>query len=84
VSSAEPAFEVLEQSAVDIRLVGLKLPGMSGLDLRKRVTELTPKYLCFVLTPYGTIDSAIQGHALSALSGQPELAILVAVTSGSW
>jgi len=55
VSPAEPALEVLEQSAVDIPLVDLKLPEMSGLDLRKRVTELTLKYLCFVLTPAALI-----------------------------
>jgi DNA-binding NtrC family response regulator len=42
VSSAELAFEVLEQSTVGILLVDLKLPGMSGPDLLKRVTELYP------------------------------------------
>ena len=50
VSSAELALEVLEQSAVDILLVDFKLPGMSGLDLLKRVTELYRQISMLVLT----------------------------------
>lgn len=40
---------------MDILLVDLKLPGMSGLDLLKRVTELYPQISVLVLTQYGTI-----------------------------
>jgi DNA-binding NtrC family response regulator len=60
VSSAELALEVLEQTAVDILLVDFKLPGMSGRDLLKRVTELYPQISMLVLTQHGTIDSAIE------------------------
>ena len=60
VPSAEQALEVLEQSAVDILLVDLKLPGMSGLELLKRASELYPQLSVIVLTQYGTIDSAIE------------------------
>src|SRR5947208_1947762 len=59
-ASAEVALEILEQNAVDIILTDLKLPGMSGLDFLKRVSELYPQIFVIVLTQYGTIDSAIQ------------------------
>ena len=39
---------------MDILLVDLKLPRMSGLDLLKRVTELYPQISVLVLTQYGT------------------------------
>ena len=49
VASSERALEYLEQSPVDIVIADLKLPGMSGLDLLKRIrgtlaptTETTP------------------------------------------
>ena len=42
--SAEQALEALELSAVDILLVDLKLPGMSGLELLKRVSELSADF----------------------------------------
>jgi two-component system response regulator HydG len=66
VPSAEQALEILEQSAVDILLVDLKLPGMSGLELLKRVSELYPQLSVIVLTQYGTIDSAIEATRIGA------------------
>ena len=64
--SAEEALEILEQSAVDILLVDLKLPGMSGLELLKRVCELYPHVSVIVLTQYGSIDSAIEATRIGA------------------
>jgi len=66
VPSAEQALEVLEQNAVDILLVDLKLPGISGLELLKRVSELYPHVSVIVLTQYGTIDSAIEATRIGA------------------
>jgi two-component system response regulator HydG len=65
-ASAEVALEILEQSAVDIILTDLKLPGMSGLDFLKRVSELYPQIAVIVLTQYGTIDSAIEATRIGA------------------
>src|SRR5215470_425366 len=58
VPSAEHALNVLEQRAIDILLTDLKLPGLSGIELIKRVSELYPGISTIVLTQYGTIDSA--------------------------
>ena len=66
VPSAELALEVLEQDPVDILLVDLKLPGMSGLELLKRTSELYPQLSVLVLTQYGTIDSAIEATRIGA------------------
>jgi len=67
VSSAEQALELIEQSAVDIVLTDLKLPGLGGLDLLKRISELYPQISVIVLTQYGTIDSAIAATRMGAL-----------------
>lgn len=66
VPSAEQALEVLEQNAFDILVVDLKLPGISGLELLKRVSELYPHVSVIVLTQYGTIDSAIEATRIGA------------------
>jgi DNA-binding NtrC family response regulator len=68
VSSAELALEVLEQGVVDMLLVDRKLPGMSCLDLHKRVTELYPPISVLVLTQYGTMDSAIEATRFPPLA----------------
>ena len=66
VSSAEQAFSVLEQKSTDILLTDLKLPGMSGIDLLKRASELYPQISVIVLTQFGTIDSAIEAGRFGA------------------
>jgi DNA-binding NtrC family response regulator len=66
VASAEQALIVLEQKSIDILLTDLKLPGMSGIDLLKRASELYPRISVIVLTQYGTIDSAIEAGRIGA------------------
>jgi two-component system response regulator HydG len=65
--SAEQALEILEQGPVDILLADVKLPGMSGIDLLRRVRELYPQIAVIVLTQYGSIDSAIGATRLGAV-----------------
>src|SRR5262249_11557169 len=67
VPSAEEALEVVEQSAIDIVLTDLKLPGTSGLELLKNLREMYPQIAVIVLTQYGTIDSAIEATKTGAL-----------------
>lgn len=66
VGSAERALSVLEQKAIDILLTDLKPPGMSGIDLLKRASELYPRISVIVLTQFGTIDSAIEAGRIGA------------------
>jgi two-component system response regulator HydG len=67
VASAEEAFEVLENSAVDIVLTDLMLQRTSGLDLLKHVHDTSPTLPVIVLTQYGTIDSAVTATRLGAV-----------------
>jgi two-component system response regulator HydG len=67
VATANEAFEVLEQSSVDILLTDLKLAESSGLDLLQKVHDLHPQVAVVVLTQYGTIDSAVQATRMGAL-----------------
>src|SRR5271168_4913842 len=66
VATAEEALEVLEQSAIDIVLTDLKLPGTSGLELIRRVHDSHPEVIVVVLTQYGTIDSAVEATRMGA------------------
>jgi len=67
VASAEEAFEVLENTAVDIVLTDLMLQRTSGLELLKRVRDINPTLPVIVLTQYGTIDSAVAATRLGAV-----------------
>jgi two-component system NtrC family response regulator len=59
-SDAEGALEVLEKAPVDILLTDLHLPGMSGIDLLKRVKMEHPDTSVILVTAFGTVASAVE------------------------
>ena len=67
VSTAEEAIELLAASAVDMLLTDLCLPGTSGLELLRRVTQTHPDIAVEMLTQYGTIDSAVRTTRMGAV-----------------
>jgi DNA-binding NtrC family response regulator len=65
VATAEEAFEILENSAVDIVLTDLKLPHTSGLELLKRVHDMHPNLPVIVLTERSILPWQRRGWARS-------------------
>ena len=58
--SAEQALTMLGDSAPDILVTDLKMPGMGGLALLDRIRESYPSVSVVMVTAFGTIDSAIE------------------------
>jgi len=59
-SSAEEALGLLEHRVVDCLITDLKLPGMSGLDLLRRVRTMHPETYVLVITGHASIESAVE------------------------
>jgi DNA-binding NtrC family response regulator len=57
---AEQALRILEESTYDVLLTDLHLPGMSGMDLLKRVKMEHPEMIVIVVTAFGTVASAVE------------------------
>jgi DNA-binding NtrC family response regulator len=58
--SAEVAFRVLGEQAVDIVLADYRMPGMNGLEFLELVRSCYPDTVRIVLTSHGSADVAIQ------------------------
>lgn len=58
--TAEEALRRLEASPYDVLLTDLNLPGMSGLDLLKRVKVEHPETVVIVITAFGTVATAVE------------------------
>ena len=54
------ALASLQQQAVDLMLLDLKLPDSGGLDLLREVKALYPKTSVIVMTAYATVSSAVE------------------------
>ncbi len=58
-ASGEEAMEMLKDSRFDILLLDIKMEGMSGLDVLKRVKEDDPDVAVVMITAFGSIATAI-------------------------
>jgi DNA-binding NtrC family response regulator len=59
-ASGEEALKKLAQARYDIMLVDIKMEGMSGLDVLKRVKSDDPDVAVVMITAYGSISTAIE------------------------
>jgi two-component system, sensor histidine kinase and response regulator len=57
--TGEEALEKIAQAVPDILLLDLKLPGISGLDVLKEVSERALPTLTVMITAYATLETAI-------------------------
>jgi len=65
-ASGEKAMELLENLQPDVVFADVRLPGMSGLDLLKRIREFDPVIPVIMLTAYGSIEGAVEAVKLGA------------------
>jgi DNA-binding NtrC family response regulator len=59
-ASGEEALDKIKETHFDILLVDIKMEGISGLDVLRRVKETDPDSEVVMITAYGSIPSAIE------------------------
>jgi len=60
VSSADEAFDFLQQHSVDVALLDIRLGGRDGLSLLEQITEHSPGLKVIMMTAYPTVSSIKQ------------------------
>ncbi len=65
-ADAEQAVGLLETLRPDVVFSDLRLPGMSGIDLLRRIREFDPSIPVIIMTAYGTIEGAVEAVKLGA------------------
>ena len=58
--SEEEALESMEENAVDLALIDIRLGQDNGIDLLLKLKKMQPSILCVMITGFGTIETAIQ------------------------
>ena len=64
--SGDRALEALKQEQFDCAVVDVKMPGMDGLDLLRRMRQDYPGVPVILLTGHASVELGVQGLELGA------------------
>lgn len=68
----DEALDVLDKERIDIVLLDLKMPGMDGLEVLKRIRMLNKPIQVIVITGYATVETAIEAMKQGAYDFIPK------------
>jgi DNA-binding NtrC family response regulator len=54
------ALTAIQQKQWDLALVDIKMPGMDGMDLQKKLREVDPELIVVIMTGYASVETAVQ------------------------
>lgn len=64
--NGEEALQLFAEGKPDLVIMDIKMPGMSGLEVLKKIKERDPKALVILMTAFGTTEMAIEAMKFGA------------------
>jgi len=65
-ADGQAGLAILDKEPVSIVLLDLKMPGLDGLEVLRRIRESHPHILVIVVTGYATVETAIEAMKMGA------------------
>ena len=59
---AKKALSILEAESFDIVLADIKMPGMDGLEMLKRIKTIQKDAIVIMMTAFATVETAVQAY----------------------
>lgn len=67
-SNGKQALEVIQQEKPDLILLDMKMPGMDGIELLRRLRKMKLSAKVIMMTAYGELDMVAEASKLGALA----------------
>lgn len=67
VSDGKQAIDIVRTENPELVLLDMKIPGMDGLDILKRIKTINPDVDIIMMTAYGELDLVKEAFRLGAL-----------------
>ncbi len=64
--SAEDALTKMHAGPYDLILLDIKMPGMDGITLQKKIKDIDPNAIIIIMTAYASVDTAVEALKLGA------------------
>ncbi len=67
VATGEEGFELAKGDGFDVILSDMRMPGLSGIDVLRKLRDVRVDASFIVMTGFGTVDTAVQAMKLGAV-----------------
>lgn len=64
--SGPEALELLDREPIDVAVVDVKMPGMDGIELLRKIKQRWPRIEVILLTGHASVESAVAGMKMGA------------------
>ncbi|MCK5312937.1 MAG: response regulator [Desulfobacteraceae bacterium] len=71
-STGQEGLDILEKEPAGIVLLDLKMPGMDGMEVLKKISAIEKNILVIIITGYATVETAIQAMKRGAYDFIPK------------
>ncbi len=65
--NGEEALDMLAKKSYSLMLLDLRMPGIDGMEVLRRISELRPEVKVVIITAYGSIETAVEALKLGAV-----------------
>lgn len=68
VENGSKAFAALKEQQFDVVITDMKMSDLTGIDVLKKVKELSPSTIVVIITAYGSVENAVEAMRLGAFN----------------